>query len=116
MERVQNYFGVGKIYKHGPQSVILRISSIKDLQVLFKHFDKYPLITQKQADYSLFKLANNIILNREHLREEGLLKLVAIKGSLNLGIAPELEFAFPGVIKAHKPLVTVLSQKLPDPN
>nr|YP_009945097.1 LAGLIDADG endonuclease [Monilinia laxa]QOE17461.1 LAGLIDADG endonuclease [Monilinia laxa]QYB19882.1 LAGLIDADG endonuclease [Monilinia laxa]QYB19967.1 LAGLIDADG endonuclease [Monilinia laxa]QYB20048.1 LAGLIDADG endonuclease [Monilinia laxa]QYB20144.1 LAGLIDADG endonuclease [Monilinia laxa] len=31
LERVQNYFGVGKIYKHGPQSIILRISSVKHL-------------------------------------------------------------------------------------
>lgn len=55
LERIQNYFGVGKIYKHGPQSIIYRITSVKNLQVLFNHFDKYPLITQKFSDYILFK-------------------------------------------------------------
>lgn len=114
LERVQNYFGVGKIHKHGPQSIILRISSIKDLQVLFNHFDKYPLVTQKLADYNLFKLAYNIMINKEHLTQEGLLKLVAIKGSLNLGLAPDLQSAFPLVTNADKPLVS--AQKLPDPN
>lgn len=116
LERVQNYFGVGKIHKHDPQSIILRISSIKDLQVLFNHFDKYPLVTQKLADYNLFKLAYNIMINKEHLTQEGLLKLVAIKGSLNLGLAPELQSAFPLVTNADKPLVKGSAQKLPDPN
>lgn len=116
LERVQNYFGVGKIHKHGPQSIIFRISSIKNLQVLFNHFDKYPLVTQKLADYNLFKLAYNIIINKEHLTQEGLLKLVAIKGSLNLGLAPDLQSAFPGITNADKPLVTGPAHKLPDPN
>lgn len=116
LERIQNYFGVGKIHKHGPQSVILRISSIKDLTLLFNHFDKYPLITQKLADYNLFKLAYNIMINKEHLTKEGLLKIVAIKGSLNLGLAPELQSAFPMVTNADKPLVTGSTQGLPNPN
>jgi hypothetical protein len=116
LERVQTYFGVGKINKHGPQSIIFRISSIKDLQVLFNHFDKYPLVTQKLADYNLFKLAYNAMINKEHLIQEGLLKLVAIKGSLNLGLSPELQSAFPMVINADKPLVEGSAQKLPNPN
>lgn len=76
----------------------------------------YPLVTQKLADYNLFKLAYNIIINKEHLTQEGLLKLVAIKGSLNLGIAPDLESAFPVVTKTDRPLVTGAAQKIPDPN
>ena len=116
LERIQTYFGVGKIHKHGPQSIIFRISSIKDLQVLFNHFDKYPLVTQKLADYNLFKLAYNAMINKEHLTQEGLLKLVAIKGSLNLGLSPELQSAFPRVINADKPLVEGSAQKLPNPN
>jgi hypothetical protein len=44
------------------------------------------------------------MINKEHLIQEGLLKLVAIKGSLNLGLAPELQSAFPMVINADKPI------------
>jgi hypothetical protein len=33
------------------------VSSIKELEVIINHFDKYPLLTQKQADYLLFKSA-----------------------------------------------------------
>ena len=51
--------------------------------VIIPHFDKYPLITQKRADFELFKTAFEIINHQEHLTIEGLRKLVAIKTSLN---------------------------------
>jgi hypothetical protein len=47
---------VGKIYYgHGPQTIQYRVESIKELQTVIKHFDKFPLITQKLADYLLFQ-------------------------------------------------------------
>jgi len=73
----------GKIYKHGVDSMQYRVSSLKNLKIITDHFDSYPLITQKRADYLLFKQAIAIINNKEHLSREGLLKLVGIKASLN---------------------------------
>jgi len=32
-----------------------RVESIKELQVIVDHFDKYPLISAKVVDYLLFK-------------------------------------------------------------
>lgn len=118
LDQIQNYFGVGKIYKHGPQSLLLRVLSIKDLQVIINHFDKYPLITKKLADYRLFKQASNLIMNKEHLTMEGplLKRLVAIKGSINWGLSPELKSAFPDITNTEKPLVTNHLAKIPDPN
>lgn len=116
LDQIQNYFGVGKIYKHGPQSLLLRVLSIKDLQVIINHLDKYPLITKKLADYRLFKQASNLIMNKEHLTMEGLKRLVAIKGSINLGLSPELKSAFPDITNTEKPLVTNHVPKIPDPN
>jgi hypothetical protein len=55
LELIRTSLGVGQIYKHGKDSIQLRVSSVKDLQVIIDHFDKYPLITQKLADYLLFK-------------------------------------------------------------
>ena len=46
-------------------------------------FDKYPLLSQKKGDFLLFKKAFNIILNKEHLTEDGLRKIAAIKASIN---------------------------------
>lgn len=67
--------------------------------------EKYPLITNKYADYVLFKKAFLLMSNKEHLTEKGLLKLVAIKASMNLGISPELKSAFPGIIPQDRPNV-----------
>lgn len=36
--------------------------------------------------------------NKEHLTKEGLLKFVAIKASMNLGLSPELLVDFPGIV------------------
>ena len=54
------------------------VQSIKDLDVILNHFDKYPLITKKHADYLLFKMAIDLIKNKEHLNQEGLRKLIAL--------------------------------------
>jgi hypothetical protein len=70
----------------------LRVFTIKDLTVIINHFDRYPLLSQKLADYELFKKAFYIIQNKEHLTMEGLNKLVAIRSSLNLGLSEKQLF------------------------
>jgi len=58
LENVQLFFnGIGGIDKHGKTSSKYRVSSIKDLSIIIDHFDKYPLLTQKRANYLLFKRA-----------------------------------------------------------
>ena len=95
LKNIQSYLGVGKIHVHGKDSIQYRVDSNKDLQVLVNHFDKYPLVTAKLADFILFKKAFDIILLKKHLSQEGLLKLVGIKASLNLGLSADLKEAFP---------------------
>lgn len=103
LELIQNYFKVGNITNHGPQSVVYRVTSIKDLGIIINFLDKYPLITQKYADYLLFREAYLLIKNKEHLSEQGVRKFVSIKASVNLGLSPELESAFPGIMPAIRP-------------
>lgn len=86
LEAIQRTLGVGKIYKHGKDSIQYRVSSLKNLKVILEHFHKYPLITQKHADYLVFKKSVALILNKEHLTFAGLLKLVGIKATLNRGL------------------------------
>jgi hypothetical protein len=58
LENVQLFFnGIGGIDKHGKSSSKYRVSSIKDISKIIDHFDKYPLLTQKRANYLLFKRA-----------------------------------------------------------
>jgi hypothetical protein len=93
--QIQNYFGVGSISKHGEQLINYGIKSIKDIQLIINHFDKFSLKTKKLNDYRYFKLAFNIIKNKEHLTIEGINKLIVIKNLMNKGLTPELKLAFP---------------------
>ena len=67
----------------GKDSAQYRVESLEGLAIIINHFDRYPLITKKQADYILFKLAYSLVKNKSHLTEKGLLELVALKAVLN---------------------------------
>ena len=96
---------MGEISKQGSFSIQLQVQSIKEFQVLLDHFDKYPLITTKKADYKALKLAYFIIKNKEHLTKEGLRKIIAIRSSMNRGLSEKLQVAFPDVVSVERPLV-----------
>ena len=114
LKRIQNYFGVG-IISHEVSRVQYRVRAIKDFSVIFSHFDNYPLITKKRADYLLFKQVINLINSKQHLTIEGLRKILAIKSSINLGLLPEeLKAIFPNITPIERP--SVLDFKVQDPN
>lgn len=109
LEAIKNYLGVGEIYTQGIDSIQYRVFSIKDLQLVIDHFDKYPLISQKFGDYSLFKQAYLLLINKEHLTPEGLLKIIAIRASINNGLSESLKEAFPGIIPVMRPERNIIS-------
>ena len=80
---------------------------MQDLKVIIDHFDKYPLLSKKLADYLLFKQAFKLVLLKEHLTEEGVLKIVALKASINLGLSDKLKVLFPDIIPVQRPVVEV---------
>jgi len=115
LEQIQNYLKVGNIHRHPSQKLLhYRIQSTKDLAIILDHLDLYPLITQKLADYKLFKEAYNLILNKQHLTIDGLQKIVEIKASMNRGLSNELKTAFPDVIPMIRPLVENKTIKGPE--
>ena len=84
-----------------------RVSSLKNLKIITNHFDNYPLITQKLADYLLFKQSIYLIQEKLHLTEEGLLKLVGIKSVLNWGLSEKFKETFPNMIPVVRPKVNI---------
>lgn len=113
MNNIKVYFGVGNISIKANGLCVYYVQSIKDLDVILNHFDKYPLITKKHADYLLFKMAIDLIKNKEHLNQEGLRKLIALRASLNWGLPSALEAAFPNIIPYPRP--SILDFKIKDP-
>jgi len=114
LEQIQNYFAAGKIYiNKNSNSIQYLVSSVKDLQLIQKHFDKYPLHTKKWADFELWKKAFDLIQNKEHLTTQGLQKIIAIKASINLGLSNEFKAAFPTIVPVQRPNVENIIN--PDP-
>jgi hypothetical protein len=80
----------------GDGSVHYSVQSIKHLaNVIIPHgfAEKYPLISQKRADFELFKLAVEILNNKEDFSIEDLNKIVAIKAAMNSGLSGSLKEA-----------------------
>lgn len=68
------FFLVGTIKKVGNNLIKYQVRSITELAIVIAHFEKYSLITQKWADYQLFKQAFEIVNRKEHLSFSGLEK------------------------------------------
>ncbi len=112
---LQSYFGVGNIKEdNNKNAIIFYVNSIRDLfSVIIPHFDRYPLITQKKADFQLFKLALQLINEGAHLKLEGLIKILSIKASMNKGLSDKLKIEFTDIIPIQRPLIE--DQTINDP-
>ena len=88
LQKIKNLLSVGTIYKLGEQSIQLKVFSVKDLNIIINHFDKFSLKTKKRSEYELWKQVFNIIKNKEHLTKEGLRKILSIKASMSRGLNP----------------------------
>lgn len=115
LSSIQSFFGgIGGVSVNN-NSAAYYVSSVKDLtNIIYSHFNKYPLLTQKKADFELLKSAIELISRKEHLTPEGLQNIVNIKASMNRGLSEALSIAFPNYSPVSRPLVE--DQKTKDPN
>lgn len=115
LDNIQTYFNVGKVYalKNLPKSMY-KLESFENLHIIIDHFDKYPLVSSKIANYILFKEAFNIVKNKDHLTEKGLKRIMALSGSSNRGYSKRVKEAFPNLEPAEK-LIYEFKQ-ISDPN
>jgi len=116
LERIKAFFGVGAIYiRKSGNKATYTVQSFKDLtNVIIPHFDKYPLLTQKQADFLLLKSAMALLNAKEQSTIEGLYKIINIRASMNKGLSDELNKTFTKVIPVKRPPIN--SDIIPDPN
>ena len=114
LSQIQKFFGLGKITKHGETSSQYTVKSLKDLETIIAHFDNYPLLGQKWADYTLFKSAVQLIKDKEHLNKQGFNKLLCIRDSMNLGLSEELKLNFPDIQPVPRPLVPKINNINPN--
>lgn len=114
--RAQQFLGgIGLIHEYPAQNkVYYSISSNKELNKLITHFENYPLLTQKAADFLLFKEAVVLMNNKAHLTIEGLKKIINIKASVNLGLKDFLKSEFKEYTPVKRPVIS--TENIPDPN
>nr|ATI20342.1 LAGLIDADG endonuclease [Juglanconis sp.] len=99
LELIQKTLGVGKLRKNNENTVLLRVSDIKELQVIVDHFKKYPLVSAKCLDFLLFEQCFNIIKKKEHLTDDGFKKILDLRASLNKGLSSLRDPADSNVVK-----------------
>ena len=111
---IQAYFGgVGRIGKERNNCRDFTIGSLDQIITkVIPHFDKYPLKTNKYADYLLFKQVVMMMQRGEHLTIEGLQKIINIRASINKGLSPLLREAFPNNIAVVRPSLAIANTKL----
>ena len=114
LKDIKSYLGVGKINQKSDGTCVYYVRSFEEINTIIHHFDKYPLLTQKQADYLLFKSAFEIIRNKEHLTQEGFQKILVIRASMNKGLPPALKEAFPNITPSVK--LSIQDSKITNPN
>ena len=98
LEKVQNFFGCGKIYEnkrydnHRENLYRYCVRNKADLlKKICPFFDKYPLETAKRHDYELFKEGLRIIEERGHLEKAGFMELQNIASKMNHRKSRDLE-------------------------
>lgn len=111
--QLQEFFGCGFIYKSKTQSKIsYQVHSIKDLtKKIIPHFEKYQLLTQKAADFLLFKKVIEIMNNQAHLTTEGLNQIINLRSSMNLGLSDLQKSEFPNFHKAIRLIINTTNIK-----
>jgi hypothetical protein len=107
LQNIQKYFGVGTIcIKEDRNSAVYTVKSLYDLKnVIIPHFIKYPLLTQKLADFLLFQMVVEIKEKKEHLTLEGLSKIISIRASMNKGLTDILKSNFPNITPVERPII-----------
>lgn len=102
LEKIQAFWGVGEIY-HKEQSSNYVVQSLRGLNVIVNHFEKYPLLTKKCEDFKLFAQIMTLMNKKEHLTLSGLHEIISLKASMNLGLPILLKTAFPNITPAIRP-------------
>lgn len=105
LKGLQAYFGVGGIYKQNGGMMHYKVSSVKDIvRVIIPHFIKYPLVTQKRADFEIFRRVIDI-LSKGPLPKEELQTIVNLRASLNRGLSSKLQASFPETVPVERAVI-----------
>jgi len=92
------------------------VASLNELSsIVIPQFKKYPLLTQKGADFLLFEQIVEHMNKGAHLTANGLKQIINIKASMNTGLSEIIKSEFSNKINPAK-RGYIQSNFIPDPN
>ena len=90
LEKIKRHFRCGYIIvnkrkdNHHEHMLKYCVRSIGDLRTkIIPFFDKHKLITRKYKDFKIFKKIVNLIYQRKHLSEKGMIKIAQLISTMN---------------------------------
>ena len=88
LDEIKKFLHVGSFnWKHGSKTLQFTVISLKDLEAVIKHLQKYPLMIKKCSDFQLIIMVHEKMRRKEHLTLEGLRQIVAIRAAMNRGLS-----------------------------
>ena len=108
LENIKEFFNVGHITKRIRNGKSMSIYSVQSIKAIYEniipHFNKYPLLTEKSADFILFKSALDIMYNNNKLTYNDIIELLSFKASMgkNIGLSSIIYKLFPEVNKVSR--------------
>jgi len=113
--QLQEFFSCGRIVsKKSRSEVSFRVNSSHDLtNYIIPHFENYPLLSQKAADFYLFKQIVNLIYTKVNLTDEKLNQIVNIRASMNLGLSDLQKSIFIHYSPVPRPIIQYIN--IPNP-
>jgi hypothetical protein len=75
------------------------------IEKIMPHFETYPLLTKKYADFELFRQILFILKDESPLSEKGFIKVMNLRYNLNKGISEELKGLYPSLVLVPRPEV-----------
>lgn len=105
LKNIQKYFNsIGNISISNDEC-IFKVRSLKEILLIISHFDEYNLVTQKKADFDLFKQIILKLNNKEHFKQQGLEEIISLCAAMNLGLSSLVKEEFPGIMSVNRPLI-----------
>jgi hypothetical protein len=87
LERIQKYFGCGKIYEKSPHKSNVLTYTIYSRRSIYEKvipfIDAHPLISNKRYDYLKFRIIIEALNNKKHHTLDGFQEIVKIAFSMN---------------------------------
>lgn len=72
------------VYKTNKGEILsLSVSAIDKIKFIVEYFNKYPLLSIKGKDFKDWEIVYNMMLSKQHLTDEGRLKIKSIQSNMN---------------------------------